>query len=382
MLVTNVSYITSDLDADERRDIEIDFEQGKYLLVWISPEKFQIPSFREKISAIIANFSIAYAVVDEVHCLSEWGHDFRTSYLNLARTIDKLSPKDENGEGKIKFIGLTATASVNVLKDIKIEFSRQKQRLEDENIKSLLDYSRKELQFEVIDDNGNKNEVLKKLINELKDTEGFTETKEKAGLIFTPNVNGAYGCYQVSNTLNTIYQNQVGWFSGDIPKRDIYDENTRRKTGSEPVMNRTDFNTYKKNIQQDFKDNKYQLLVATKAFGMGIDKQNIFYTIHYGLPSSVEALYQEAGRAGRWDKKKEENQDKIGKCFVLHSPETYNKERVERLYHKDTTFAEMQAISEEVKWDGKDIFKQVFLFLTGQNDIEKDFEIILGVIRY
>ena len=87
------------------------------MFVWISPEKFQIPSFRDKISAIVANFSIAYAVVDEVHCLSEWGHDFRTSYLNLARTIDKLSPKDENGEGKIKFIGLTATASVNVLKD-------------------------------------------------------------------------------------------------------------------------------------------------------------------------------------------------------------------------------------------------------------------------
>ena len=67
--------------------------------------------------------------MDEVHCLSEWGHDFRTSYLNLAKTIDKLSPKDENGEGKIKFIGLTATASVNVLKDIKIEFPQIANRL-------------------------------------------------------------------------------------------------------------------------------------------------------------------------------------------------------------------------------------------------------------
>ena len=378
-LITNVNYITS--EKEDKKEIESDFEQGRYLFVWISPEKFQIPSFREKISAIVANFSIAYAVVDEVHCLSEWGHDFRTSYLNLAKTIDKLSPKDENGEGKIKFIGLTATASVNVLKDIKIEFSRQKQRLEDENIKSLLDYSRKELQFEVINDNGNKIEKLKKLISDLKDTEYFTKTKEKAGLIFTPNVNGAYGCYQVSNTLNAIYPNKVGWFSGDIPKRDVYDEITRRRTGSEPVMNRADFNKYKQKIQQDFKDNKYQLLVATKAFGMGIDKQNIFYTIHYGLPSSVEALYQEAGRAGRWDRRKEEHKDKIGKCYVLHSPETYNKERVERLYSKDTTFAEMQAICDEVKWDGKDIFKQVFLFLSGQNDKEKDFEIILGVIR-
>ncbi|WP_223816246.1 DEAD/DEAH box helicase [Adhaeribacter rhizoryzae] len=380
-LITNVSFITSDLEVEDRREIERNFEQGRYLFVWISPEKFQIPTFREKISAIVANFSIAYAVVDEVHCLSEWGHDFRTSYLNLAKTIDKLSPKDENGEGKIKFIGLTATASVNVLKDIKIEFSRQKQRLEDENIKSLLDYSRKELQFEVINDNGNKNQKIREILEDLKDTESFIETTEKAGLVFTPNVNGAYGCYQVSNTLNAIYQNKVSWFSGDIPKRDVIDENTGRRIGTEPVMERDEFNKFKQRVQKDFKENKYQLLVATKAFGMGIDKQNIHYTFHYGLPSSVEALYQEAGRAGRWDKRKEENKNKIGKCFVLYSPETHDYERVQRLFHKDTTFAEIKEICEEVKWNGRDIFKQVFLFTQGQNDIEKDFEIILGVIR-
>jgi ATP-dependent DNA helicase RecQ len=381
MLITNVSFITSDLVANERRQIETNFEQGRYLFVWISPEKFQIPSFREKISSIIAIFSIAYAVVDEVHCLSEWGHDFRTAYLNLAKTIDKLSPKDENGEGKIKFIGLTATASVNVLKDIKIEFSRRKQRLEDENIKSLLDYSRKELQFEVIDDKGNKSKTIENLINELKDTEDFLENTEKSGIIFTPNVNGGGGCFAVSTFLNSRYQNKVSWFSGDIPKRDVYDEITSRKTGTESVMQRDEFNKFKQQVQKDFKKDKYQILVATKAFGMGIDKQNIFYTFHYGLPSSIEALYQEAGRAGRWDKNKSENKGKTGKCYVLYSPETHDSERVERLFHKDTTFAEMKEISNEVGFGGRDIFKQVFLFTQGQNDIDEDFKIILGVIN-
>jgi ATP-dependent DNA helicase RecQ len=381
MLVTNVSFVTSDLDTNERRQIETDFEQGRYLFVWISPEKFQIPSFREKITSIVANFSIAYAVVDEVHCLSEWGHDFRTSYLNLAKTIDKLSPKDEKGEGKIKFIGLTATASVNVLKDIKIEFSRRKQRLEDENIKSLLDYGRKELKFEVIIDKGNKSQTIKSLLSDLHDTESFFETTEKAGLVFTPNVNGAYGCFQVSNTLNTLYQNKVSWFSGDIPKRDVYDEQTGRKTGTEPVMQRDEFNKFKLQVQKDFKKDKFQILVATKAFGMGIDKQNIFYTFHYGLPSSIEALYQEAGRAGRWDKNKTENKGKIGKCYVLYSPETHDSERVERLFHKDTTFAEMKEISNEVGFGGRDIFKQVFLFTQGQNDIDEDFKITIGVVN-
>ena len=364
-LITNVNSISSDLGKDERLKVEHNFGHGRYLFVWISPERFQTVSFREKIQSILSNFSIAYAVIDEVHCLSEWGHDFRTSYLNLAKTIDKLS-KDENGEGKIKFIGLTATASVNVLKDIKIEFSRQKQQLEDENIKLPLDYSRKELQFEVINDNGNKKGKITELLAELKNNEGFLETSKNGGLVFTPNVNGEYGCYRVANTLNSLYPNKVSWFSGDVPKID-----------SKPVMGEKEFNTHKQQVQKDFKNDLYQLLVATKAFGMGIDKENIFYTFHYGLPSSVEALYQEAGRAGRWNKS-----NKIAKCYVLHSHETHDKAEVDKLFDKNTTFAEMNAISNNAKKTGKDIFRQIYLFMQGQNDIAKDFEIILGVCKY
>src|SRR6218665_231466 len=378
MFVTNVGWITSDLDAKEKAQIETNFEQGRYLFVWISPERLQILSFRERITSIINNFSIAYAVVDEVHCLSEWGHDFRTSYLNLTKTVDKLSPKDEKGDGTIKFIGLTATASVNVLKDIKVEFSRRKQSLEDDNIKSLLDYSRKELQFEVINDKGNKSQEITSLLNKLHNDEGFLKTDLetdlkndlKAGLVFTPYVNGPYGCDPVSKALNILYKNKVSYFSGEAPKKD-----------GEPIMSKDKFNEFKLQVQKDFKKDKYQILVATKAFGMGIDKQNIFYTFHYGLPSSVEALYQEAGRAGRWDKKKLGNESKVGKCYVLYSPETCDKNKVEQLFRKDTTFSEMKTINSEVGWGGKDIFRQVFLFTMGQNDVDEDFKIMLKIIQ-
>lgn len=370
-LITNTNFITSDLSAEERTKVQKEFQEGKYLFVWMSPERFQIPTFRDYLASVNANLSVAYAVVDEVHCLSEWGHDFRTSYLNLAKTIEKYCPK-------ANFIGLTATASVNVLKDIKVEFARQRKKLEDENIKSLLDYSRKELVFEIIEDNGNKYNFLKDTITELVNTDGFLEESPNAGLIFTPNVNGAFGCYSLSNNLNQIRQNKVRWYSGEVPMVDELDNNGNRTGVRLPVLNDDEFKKYKKDVQSAFKKDVYPLLVATKAFGMGIDKQNINYTFHYGLPSSVEALYQEAGRAGRWDKTI--YSDKQAKCFVFYSKETTDPSNVERLFHKDTTFAEIKAINEEVKWNGKDVFRQIFLFLQGQKDIAEDFKIMNGVI--
>ncbi len=367
--IKNINYITSDLLPNEKQKIQFDFETGKYFFIFISPEKFQIPSFRETISSIIANFTITYAVIDEIHCISEWGHDFRTSYLNLAKTIDKLSPRDKNNEGNIKFLGLTATAAVNVLKDIKAELSRGKQSLEEENVVSL-DYSRKELDFKVVNDGGNKKELLGEVVENIVEKEQLIETTDKACLIFTPNVNGEYGCYTIANKLNTLYENKVNWFSGKSPEKN-----------KRPIMNKEEFTRHKLQVQKDFKQNVYPILVATKAFGMGIDKQNIFYTIHYGLPSSVEALYQEAGRAGRWDTKLDENKNKTAKCYVLHSPETSTiaLENLKTIFKQETKFSEIDKIREEVGRNGCDIFKQIFLFLQGQNDIDEELEKILKI---
>ena len=111
---TRVNHITSDDDGEDKEKIQNEFGSGKYLFIFISPERFQIKTFREYFSAVNKKFNIAYAVIDEVHCLSEWGHDFRTAYLNLANTIQRLC-------SNFKFIALTATASLQVLKDIKLE---------------------------------------------------------------------------------------------------------------------------------------------------------------------------------------------------------------------------------------------------------------------
>lgn len=364
--ITNINLICGDQTPEERNQIMSDYSQGKYLYVWISPERFQIKEFRESISSIINYHNISYAVIDEVHCMSEWGHDFRTSYLNLTKTIDNLSPKDENKEGIIKYIGLTATASLNVLKDIKIEFSRRKQQLEEYNIKTLIDYTRPELDFIVVDDFRNKGNKLLELFRE----NGIPEDHNKATLVFTSSVNGSYGCFQLANLLNRHFPNQVAWYSGSCPI-----------THKVPIMQQEEFNKYKAQIQNEFKDDVYNILCATKAFGMGIDKQNIFYTFHYGLPSSVEALYQEAGRAGRWDKSLPENKGKRGKCYILHSHETSNTQQsCDEIFTENLDLVRIKKIIENVGFAGEDIFRQLYLYIHDLPDINTEFNNIIWII--
>ncbi len=366
--ITNINYVSSDMDVMEKGEIQNNFGRGKYLLLWVSPERFQINGFRDALSSIANNHTIAYAVIDEVHCLSEWGHDFRTSYLNLAKTIDRISPVDKYGEGAIKYIGLTATASVNVLKDIKIEFSRKKQQLEEDNIKSLLDYSRKELEFEVINvaENSNKQRELLKVLSD----ENIPNTLDKITLIFTPTVNGDNGCYPLYKLLNAQFPRKVMWYAGQSPKEQgitLYDNK---------VLNRI-----KTEIQRDFKEDKYQILCSTKAFGMGIDKDNIFYTIHYGIPGSIESLYQEAGRAGRWDKNLPQNKSKKGKCFVLYTSVPAQLRQVEdAILAPSTSISRMRNLHQQVGSAGNDSFTHLFLFLKNHIEIDLEFTIIKGIV--
>ena len=451
ILLTNTNFISSDIeDADERISIQRKFANGQYLFVWISPERFQILEFRNYLAQVTSK--IAYAVIDEVHCMSEWGHDFRTSYLNLVRTIR------EKCEGA-KIIGLTATASKHVLTDIEKTFD-----IKDRNdIKSKLNFGREELEFHIIKDEGQKLETLETLLKKLEGKD-FMKDNNQAGLIFTPHVNGGLGCYGLSNRLNGKYKDKVKWYSGSVPtvtakvnimphdkdktvweiyldkstnkiilpKIDIQDADKMREvivnllkaqdppivsetiiqkeverfirviqknpisaggkeielgdtqagdTAKLPIMTDKEFTPYKKKVQKDFTDDKsgenFPLMVATKAFGMGIDKNNIHYTFHYGLPSSLESLYQEAGRAGRWENKKQK-----AHCYVLYSQATFSdkvdsENIIEKIFSKDTLPEEIHNLQ---KKGSGDIFTQTFLFASGLRKFEEEAKIITFLI--
>ena len=430
--ITRTNYITGELSAEEKQAIQRQFEDLRYFFIWVSPERFQVKTFRDHLKILNAKTPLAYVVVDEVHCMSEWGHDFRTSYLNLTKTVHECCPET-------KLIGLTATASLNVLKNIRIEFARSDESFNDEDVKTKLDFSRPELQFEVINDKGKKADTLNGILKKLYDSGSFLhqDSTEEAGLIFTPFVNGEYGCYKKSNDLNTLFLNQVKWYAGECPTKNefiaitnasfdieelfikalvsslgnrlsdsalrnvynrrnefIWESDKFHKAGHKmiqitklPVLCKDDFELHKKRVQKDYKNNKFPLMVATKAFGMGIDKPNIAYTFHYGLPGSMESLYQEAGRAGRWNRRDEKNKDRHALCQVLFSPESLEKAQFDDLFDRKTTLARLREISDSSTDSPQqetrgDALRQLFLFQGGQDTVESELDITQKLLAY
>lgn len=362
--ITHTNFISSDQSASEKRKIGMDFESGKYFFVWISPERFQIQEFRDYLGKLNKERTMALAVIDEVHCLSEWGHDFRTSYLNLVRTIRDYCPSTW-------FLGLTATASSFVLEDLKVEFD-----IVSKNIKTLSSFTRKELKFHVIHDKGTNSEDKKlnlySLLSDMSNDNSVLEVdgdNTKSGLIFTLFKNGKSGCYKLSNDLSSEFNSHVKWYSGEVPT--VREKNEKMVYDSIPVMDNESFDKYKMKTQSDYKENLFPLLVATKAFGMGIDKKNIRYTVHYGIPSSLEALYQEAGRAGR-DRQPAD-------CYVLYSKETLSKDKRDKLFDPNTKIDEIRDISKKQGYEGRDVLNNFFLWLSNNQGIEEEAKLIKGI---
>ena len=270
--------ISSQKDTGEKIEVTQAMIRGKLKYIFLSPERLQIAEFRQALQRFCLRFPISYGVIDEAHCVSEWGHDFRTSYLRLAATLR------ENGECEGYepiIIALTGTASPAVLSDIQREIG-----IDDTQAQIYPDkFDRPELRFRISQTpSKNKFNELTALLwkhlpsdletpwNKLYVPQG---PATHAGIVFTPYIRGDFGAERLSTQMSSELNQSVKYFAGSLRPQQ------------------------KEDVLHSFKENEFSLLVATKAFGMGIDKSNIRYTVHYNIPASLEAFYQEAGRAGR-----------------------------------------------------------------------------------
>ncbi|HAQ9265175.1 TPA: DNA helicase RecQ [Enterococcus faecium] len=238
------TFINSSLDGYEtaRRFQEIDRQQ--YRLLYIAPERFIMPDFIQAMK----RWNVRMIAIDEAHCISQWGHDFRPSYLQMANQLDQLPNRPV-------IVALTATATVQVAADIK----RLLKIPENNHIQT--GFERENLRFQVIKDQKKEQYLIEYLkIN-----------KNQSGIIYAATRKEVDRLYHLLKKFDF----SVGRYHGGL------NENERTE------------------MQEAFLYDRLQLIVATNAFGMGINKSNVRFVIHYQIPASLEAYYQEAGRAGR-----------------------------------------------------------------------------------
>ncbi|MEI7482811.1 MAG: RecQ family ATP-dependent DNA helicase [Elusimicrobiota bacterium] len=303
------AFINSMSDAKERKQNTERMQDGCFKFVFVSPERFIIREFRDALTKMGEDKHVfcAYAVVDEAHCVSEWGHDFRTAYLRLGANARKFCP---TRVPKLPLLGLTGTASHEVLDDIRVELGYPK----DSDISIRPDsMERKNLHYKVVPlasppeiRHGSSAITVQQIIGDAKLTqlpdlianitekinglspEAFFSGNNGSGLVFCPHAGWVHGaedaCSAVKNAFQTV-SHLIGVYHGGV---------------LDPLV-----------TQNAFKRGQIKLLACTKAFGMGIDKPDIRFTLHYNIPPSLESFYQEAGRAGR--------DDEASQCWILYS---------------------------------------------------------------
>lgn len=342
-----VSYINSDIIEDERLKREQALTGSQVQMLFVSPERLSIYRFRDVLRSMReSNVYFAYGVIDEVHCVSEWGHDFRLSYLHLGRNLyNYVLPKEEvDVDARISLFGLTATASFDVLADVQRELSGVKSySLDEDSIVRYENTNRLELQYYVykIDASGEKNtwgvglvkegklldviEDSTKKISEIQTVDAIKTIKER--FIERENLMGSdvERCIKEANINVEVFSN---WYMQNDNKTSgiVFCVRKGDNLGVSSVFQKLktkgvrDMSTFKggdnTELMDPFINGDTNVMVATKAFGMGIDKSNVRMTFHMNYPSALESFVQEAGRAGR-DKK-------MALATILYSPHKLN----------------------------------------------------------
>ena len=268
------------------------FDSHSAAMYYIAPERLVIPAFRKEIAALQENENFTFIAFDEAHCVSEWGHDFRPAYLLAGKTCRELF--QERGR-PLPFLALTGTASDRVLKDM----CRDLGVASPDAVLAPPEFDRPELHYLAIRSATGKADDKPALLENLLKIELPRKFRCSAdqmrkchgkdtccGIIFTTAI----------KTANALYHK----LREDTPRR--ADSGVYYSTPPSYFKDRKDGKTWEDIIRQNasrFSSNRASLLIATKAFGMGIDKPNIRYIIHYDIPASIEQYYQEVGRAGR-----------------------------------------------------------------------------------
>lgn len=251
------AYINSSLSMGQYQEVLRRGRMGRYKLIYVAPERLETASFRR----FCADVTISMVTVDEAHCVSQWGQDFRPSYLKIAEFVNQLAVRPVVS-------AFTATATLRVRRDIMQMLQLQTPH------EIVTSFNRDALYFEV-QRPADKNSAL---LRTVKSHAG------ECGIVYC----------QTRKAVETVY---LMLLSQGISA-------TRYHAGLK--------SDERQKNQDDFLFDRCQVMVATNAFGMGIDKSNVSYVVHYNMPSNMESYYQEAGRAGR--------DGSAADCILLFAP--------------------------------------------------------------
>ncbi|NHZ36651.1 RecQ family ATP-dependent DNA helicase [Massilia rubra] len=237
--------VNSSLTREEEDAAIEGIRSGFYEIVFCTPERLSMPSFLDTLKEI----KIALVVIDEAHCISQWGHDFRPAYLEMAAAIDALK--------RPPVLALTATATDDVMADIARQLGRARMNIVNTGI------YRPNLHYRVAQVTNNDERYARAL--------EYVQSAQGVGIVYAATVKAA--------------EEMLAILVGAGESATIYH-------GKLPAAER-------KRNQDDFMSGEKRVMVATNAFGMGIDKPDTRFVLHLQLPANLEAYYQESGRAGR-----------------------------------------------------------------------------------